>query len=125
VQAALKAGYSKASARISAAANERIPAVREAIQAARGGAAASKGYKDAQAYLEAVLANEELPDPLKVGAARALLPYQQRRLRSPKGNALSPREQQHLDELEEEREASEAWEATVARIEARMQKEKP
>ena len=121
VESALRAGYSKASARISAAANERNPAVKAAIEGARnpGGARARVKYSDAEAYLAAVVAGVEVPDPARVGAARSLLPYQQARKRTTK-KGLTPRELAAANDRAVEAEAAAQWDETAERIKAEM-----
>jgi hypothetical protein len=124
--AARAAGYRGKGVKVTASRLDRNPKVRAAIeearQAARGSRTKADGVPryDPEGYLRAVIAGSTPADPIRVSAAKALLPFLEPRRRSPKGNAISPREQEHLEELEAEREASEAWQATVARIKAGM-----
>ena len=88
-QAALKAGYAKQSAKVIASRMERMPAIQEAIDAARREANgdhaddAPPEFADAESYLLAVVKGQVPPDTVRVGAARAQLPYLNARKRAP------------------------------------------
>ena len=128
--AARAAGYRGKGVKVTASRLDRNPKIRAAIeearQAARGARTKAGGRPryDPEGYLRAVIAGSTPADPIRVSAAKALLPFLEPRRRLRKGNAISPREQEHLEEIAAEREAEEAWEETVERIKSRMAKEK-
>lgn len=70
-------------------------------------------YSSAEEYLLAVVCGTEPPDPVRVGAARALLPFQEQ----PKRRALPAKrtaaEQARHEVLEEAADANDAWNAVV------------
>lgn len=88
-QAALAAGYAESSAKVIASRMEKLPAIRAAIDAARKAAKAGHAddappeFEGAEDYLLAVVKGLVPPDPVRVGAARALLPYVKARQRAP------------------------------------------
>lgn len=120
-RAALEAGYAKASAKVSASRMERDPEIRRAIDAARGGAGELRRYQGAEDYLLAVVRGKETPDPVRVGAARALLPYLTPRKRAPKKSA-TPREMQAQDATATEAALLEQWAERAQRVRARLRR---
>jgi len=56
-------------------------------------------YLDAESYLAAVVEGREIPDPARIAAAKAILPYQKRRQRVPLAAARPPKAQERSDEL--------------------------
>jgi hypothetical protein len=89
-QAALKAGYAASSAKVSASRMERMPAIARAINKARkvqmpDSPDALIVFDNPEEYLLAVVQGKVTPDPARVSAARALLPYSAAKQRTPKG----------------------------------------
>lgn len=88
-RAAVEAGYAAGSAKVTASKLEHRPDIRAAIDAARqvakGDTAndAEPEFAGAEDYLLAVIQGKAPPDPVRVGAARALLPYLNARKRAP------------------------------------------
>jgi hypothetical protein len=95
--------------------------IREAREAARGGPTVPRQYDGAQDYLLAVIRGEEVPDPIRVGAARALLPFLEPRRRATKKSA-SPRQMQHQDALATENALLDQWAEKAARVRRRLQR---
>jgi hypothetical protein len=124
-RAALEAGYARASAKVSASRMERDPsiarAIREAREAARDAAPALREYQGAEDYLIAVVRGKETPDPVRVGAARALLPYLEPRRRATKKSA-SPRQMQHNAALATESALLEAWAEKARKVRERLRR---
>lgn len=86
-RAAVEAGYAVGSAKVSASKLEHRPDIQEAIAAAReagkaAGASHGEDY-DAEGYLAAVVAGKAVPDPQRIAAAKALLPYLRAKTRAP------------------------------------------
>jgi hypothetical protein len=123
-RAAIEAGYSRASAKVSASRMERDPriakAIEEARKAARGGSEMRR-YEDPESYLRAVVAGEETPDPVRVGAARALLPFLEPRKRAPKKSA-SPRHMQDQAARATQDDLLEQWAERARRVRARLKR---
>jgi hypothetical protein len=122
-RAAIEAGYAEASAKVSASRMERDPAVRAAIESARtaGGTEErpQQRYEDAEAYLLAVVRGDVPPDPVRVSAARAILPYQRRRERAPlKGD--TPKRMAERTQHDAQAQELEAWAETEKRVRARV-----
>jgi hypothetical protein len=126
-RAALEAGYAKGSAKVSASRMERDPAIRKAIddarEAARGGPGEPRQYEDPESYLSAVVAGAEPPDPVRVGAARALLPFFAPRRRATKKSA-APRDLQGMEAATAEGNRRDAWDEKAARVRARFRRKK-
>ncbi len=124
-QAAIKAGYAKSSAKISACRMEKLPAIRAAIDAARKAAKgdhaddAPPEFEGAEDYLLAVVKGLVPPDPVRVGAARALLPYMAPRKRATARSA-TPKQMQASAAHSEDRDARAAWAAKSAAVRARL-----
>ena len=124
-EAARAAGYMAASAKVSASRMERNPRIRDAIAAARAEAAGSKAdseppvFQDAESYLRAVVTGTVAPDPVRVGAARALLPFEKARQRAPIKSA-TPKQLARQDERNEEQALLDAWAERAAAVRARL-----
>lgn len=88
-RAAIAAGYAESSAKVIASRMEKMPEIRAAVDEARREAKDSQvddapaEFADAESYLLAVVQGKAPPDPVRVGAARALLPYLKARQRAP------------------------------------------
>lgn len=101
-------------------ANERIPAVREAIEKARAGEVeGATVYLDPEAYLQAVACGRAVPDAVRVAAARALLPYLRMRQRAPL-RGRTPRELDARAAREEEDRLLEEWAEKARKVRARL-----
>lgn len=126
-QAAIKAGYAKSSAKVIASRMEKLPAIREAIKAARAEAKgepaidADPEFVDAESYLLAVVQGLAPPDPVRVGAARALLPYLNARTRAPVKSATPKQMQAHATNAED-KDMLDAWAAKAAKVRARLKR---
>ena len=121
-QAAIAAGYSPRSAKVSASRMERNPAIRQAIVEARQ-AGTPALYEDAESFLAAVVQGATPADPVRVGAARTLIQYQRRRERSPlKGP--TPRELARRDAQAAEQELLDAWAAKATAIRERLERKR-
>ena len=116
-RAALEAGYSRRSCAVTASRMERDPAIRRAIEAARSGEV--QQFPDAEAYLHAVATGAAVPDPVRVAAARALLPYTRARERAPLGSK-TPRQLDARAGLDAEAELLEAWADKARRVRAKL-----
>ena len=122
---AKQAGYALSSAKVIASRMEKLPEIREAIDAGRRkGKPAADGepeFASAELYLRAVVQGTTAPDPVRVGAARALLPFETAKtrapLQSPTPRTLVRRETQTLDQA-----ARDAWNAKAAKIRAQLAK---
>lgn len=121
-QAAREAGYASGSAKVAAAKLERRADIQAAIAEARGNEP-ERGteYRTAQAYLEAVVAGIERPDPIRVSAARALIAYQAPRQRRP----LPPAITAEAAKRGVERAPRDEWARTVAEIRSKLGRNKP
>ena len=118
-QAAVAAGYSPASAGITAARLERSTEIREAIAAARVKPdPESEHFETAQEYLAAVVAGRVVADPVRVSAARALLPFERAKQRAPI-KSEKPADLHRQSEKDAERAQLDAWERRTADIRAR------
>lgn len=124
-RAALAAGYAESSAAVVASRMEKNPEIRAAIAEARQ---TSKGvpsdapepeFADAESYLLAVVKGQVPPDPVRVGAARALLPYIKGRQRAPVKSA-SPKQMQASAGLAEDQDLLDAWAQKAAAVRARL-----
>jgi hypothetical protein len=122
-RAALEAGYAASSAKVSASRMERDPKIRAAIAQARqiGGGNTPAEFEDAESYLLAVVRGETPPDPVRVGAARAILPYQRAPQRA-RMRGATPRELDRQESLTEEQALLDAWAEKAKRIRERMGK---
>jgi len=124
-QAAIKAGYAKSSAKVIASRMAKIPAIREAIDAARQAAKGSQSedapleFLGPEDYLLAVIQGKAPPDPVRCGAARALLPYLAPRKRAPTKSA-TPKQMQASAAHAEDHDARAAWAAKAAAVRARL-----
>lgn len=122
-QAAKAAGYAKSSAKVIASRMERLPAIRAAIAAARAdaqsGAADVQEFDSAESYLLGVVRGQTPPDPVRVGAARALLPFERARQRAPlKGP--TPRQLDRRDAAAGEQALLDDWAQKAATVRARL-----
>ena len=122
-KAAREAGYAVKSAAVSASCLERDPKIKRAIEDARksrhkgaGGAAKPATPED---YLLAVVRGTEPPDPVRVGAARALLPFLKAPERVPV-KSETPREMQRTTERDAERRLLDEWAEKAAAIRSKM-----
>lgn len=126
-RAAVAAGYAEQSAKVIASRMEKLPAIREAIAAARAAAKsntpvdASPEFDDAESYLAAVVQGLTPPDPVRVGAARVLIQYQRQRQRSPLKNA-TPRQLASKGTAAREEELLDLWSVRAAAIRARLKR---
>jgi len=124
-QAALKAGYAASSAKVIASRMEKLPAIHAAIKAGRKANLpepdAAPAYDSPESFLLAVVLGTAPADPVRVGAARALLPFLKAKQRSPIP-AKSPLKQKTADTAADEREARAAWAKKTAEIRARLAK---
>jgi len=124
-QAAVKAGYAKSSAKVIASRMEKLPAIRQAID--EGLAAKhtlqdeTPEFDDAQSYLAAVVKGLTPPDPVRVGAARALLPFERARQRAPVKSA-TPRQLNQSAALAEEQVLLDEWAEKAAAVRARLKR---
>ena len=76
-------------------------AARASAPAATSGSApeaAQTIYEDAEAYLGAVVRGEIAPDPLRIAAAKAILPFQKRKQRAPLAATRTAKRQAVADE---------------------------
>lgn len=128
-QAAIAAGYAGSSAKVIASRMEKLPAIRDAITEARQAAKnsappdASPEFADAESYLLAVVQGTAPPDPVRVGAARALLPYLNPRRRAPVKSA-TPAQMNASSALAGEGELLDAWAVKAAAVRARLANQK-
>ena len=129
-RAAIEAGYAKSSAKVIASRMEKLPAIRAAIKKARKeetvadtGEYPMEKFTSAQAYLQAVVEGRTPPDPVRVGAARALLPYTQPRERAPLQSA-TPRRLAARAEAAGESAAKAEWKEKSAAIRAKLARSK-
>lgn len=83
----------------------------------------ARKYEDALDFLAAVVAGTEPPDPVRVAAAKALLPFQAPRKRAPVASA-PPRQLQHAAKIGAEEAAREAWRKKSAEVRARLGRSK-
>ena len=123
--AAIAAGYAKSSAKVIASRMEKLPAIRDAINEALNEAqtvlGAPQEFHGAEDYLLAVVQGTVPPDPVRVGAARALLPYLKARQRAPlKGE--TPKQLDAHNKLAGEQELLDQWAAKAAQVRARLRK---
>ena len=122
-QAAVAAGFALKSAKVSASRAERNPKIKRAIEDARKsrhkGAGGVTEYPDAESYLLAIVRGLETPDPVRVGAARALLPYMRARERVPVKSA-TPKEMQRTTERDAETRLLDEWAAKAKTIREKM-----
>ena len=122
-RAAIEAGYAKSSAKVIASRMQKLPAIRAAIAEARkakqASTAAAPEFADAERYLRAVVQGLTPPDPVRVGAARALLPFERARQRAPlKGPTL--RALDRRDAQASEQELLDAWAKKAATVRDRL-----
>ena len=101
-QSAIKAGYAKPSAKVIASRMERMPEIQAAIAAARQSATPSSSepieFDSPEVYLLAVVQGRAAPDPVRVGAAKALLPFVAPKRRAPPASR-TPRQMASSAEL--------------------------
>jgi hypothetical protein len=127
-QAAIKAGYAKSSAKISACRMEKLPAIRAAIDAARKAAKGDHAddapleFEGAEDYLLAVVKGLVPPDPVRIAAAKALMPFTKRRQRVPLAAVRTPKAQQHADEAQAGTDLNARFKARVVEIAAARKK---
>ncbi len=123
-QAARAAGYASASAKGIACRMEKLPAIQDAINEARrnrnpGHDADAEEFDSAQSYLSAVVRGTTPPDPVRVGAARALLPFERARQRAPI-QSKTPAQMGIQDKTQAEQAALDAWERKAAAVIQKM-----
>lgn len=71
-------------------------------------------------YLQAVVSGRVQPDPLRIVAAKALLPYESPRKRQPLVAAAGPKAQAKRDARDDEAEARQAWAARAAEVRRKL-----
>lgn len=100
---------------------------RKAAATARDGAASPpqggtvKHYDDALTYLEAVVRGDETADPLRIAAARIVLPYQSPKTRAPV-ESPPPSTLRVKERRAKASSAAEDWEKRAAAVKARFKK---
>lgn len=77
-------------------------------------------YESAQAYLDAVVAGIEPADPIRVAAAKALLPYETPRSRAPLSAVGKPKQIQALQRHQDEASEKSDWRVKAEEIAARL-----
>lgn len=82
-------------------------------------APSSKTYDSAEDYLLAVICGTEPADPVRVSAARGLLPYQRGKQRAPLASK-PPSELQRAEGVDAELEAKEIWRKKSEAVRARL-----
>jgi hypothetical protein len=121
-QSALKACYATSSAKVTASKLERLPAIRAAITEAKAGQPAVE-FDSAQDYLSAVVRGATPPDPVRVGAARALLPFERARQRAPmKGK--TPTQLDRSDKQAGDQALLDQWAEKAKAVRARLAQKK-
>lgn len=119
-RAAVAAGYAPGSAKVIACRMERLPAVREAITAARAAAQeTAPEFADAESYLEAVVKGTVSPDPLRIQAARTLIAYQRGRQRAPVPSP-TPAQLNKRAAADNDQNFLDAWALKAAAVRARL-----
>jgi Terminase small subunit len=124
-RAAIEAGYAPRSASSTASDLEKDPRIAGAIREARQAAGATRTrreYADPASYLAAVVAGREEADAIRCAAAKALLPYTSPLRRAPKGRAVKPHDQAHIQELRAEQGRLDEWNRKADKIRARFEK---
>ncbi|MDA1372369.1 MAG: hypothetical protein O2971_16605 [Proteobacteria bacterium] len=76
-------------------------------------------YPSAEAYLDSVVAGIEPPDPARIAAAKAILPYQRGKERAPVKSA-SPRQLELKVNSKNDGDERAAWLAKSAEVRARL-----
>jgi hypothetical protein len=123
-EAAIAAGYARAGAKVTASRMERDPRIRTAIEAARAKPSGEPVHFDsAQAYLTAVVCGTVTPDPVRVSAARALLPFERPRARVPMAGD-KPRQLRETAASDAEAAQLEAWAHKVEGVRARARRKR-
>lgn len=126
-QAAVKAGYAESSAKVIASRMEKLPDIRAAIDEGLKAKYPPQGetpdaeFESAEAYLQAVVRGLAVPDPVRVGAARALLPFERARQRAPI-KAATPQQMDARDKLVGEKELLDQWAEKAAQVRARLKR---
>jgi hypothetical protein len=122
-RAAIESGYSPKGAKVTASRMERDPkiagAIREARQAGRAEPGGPREYLHPEDYLAAVVSGAEPPDPVRVGAARALLPYCEERVR-PTKSAASPKALRARGARAVEQDLLDRWAVRERKVRGRM-----
>lgn len=119
--AARAAGYAMSSAKVAACRLERSSSIQRAIAAARGSRAKTGGLSyDPEGYLRAVVSGREPANPVRVSAAKALLPFLSPPRRVRKAAALRPRELQQAEERATEQALIDGWNEKVRQIRGRL-----
>jgi hypothetical protein len=75
-------------------------------------------YQTAEEYLAAVIAGKEPPDPLRIAAAKALLPYENAPTRA-KASQRAPKDMRRKELSAAEKAARDEWRALSATVRAR------
>ena len=124
-QAARMAGY-VSHPKTQAGRLEKNPAIAKAIAEltppAPAQPARSAAYESAEAYLVAIVRGDEVPDALRVSAAKTLIAYESPRQRRPLPPARTPRQSARAASEAEEAELQAAWERKTAAIYERYKK---
>lgn len=130
-QAAIMAGYASGSAAQQASRLERNPAVAERIEELRAKdrppAADEPKFETAEAYLQAVVRGDVVPDPARIGAARCLIVFQSAKKRGPI-QSPAPKRLAEREVISDEATARAEWLAKSAAVRekhARAKQEKP
>lgn len=126
-RAAIAAGYATGSAKVIASRMEKMPSIRAAIDTARKMAKGDQPddvpqeFQGAEDYLLAVVRGTAPPDPVRVGAARALLPFTKGRQRAPVRSA-TPKQMQASAARAEDQDMLDKWEQRAAAVRAKMKR---
>lgn len=119
-RAAIAAGYAPGSAKVIASKMERMPAISEAIAAARAAAQeTAPEFLDAETYLEGVVKGTTPPDPLRISAARTLIQYQRKKERAPM-TGQTPTQLNNRAAADSERDFLNAWAKKAATVRAKL-----
>jgi hypothetical protein len=73
-------------------------------------------YETAESYLRAVVSGREVPDPARIAAARAVLPFEARRQRQPLKAVRTTGEQDGYDKSAAQKTLADDWSEKVRRI---------
>lgn len=119
-RAAIAAGYAAGSAKVVASRMERMPAISDAIAAARAAVQeTAPEFLDAETYLEGVVKGTTPPDPLRIQAARTLIQYQRKKERAPMASA-TPTQLNNRAAADAEQDLLNAWAKKAATVRAQL-----
>lgn len=119
-RAAIAAGYAPGSAKVVASRMERMPAISEAITAARATAQkTAPEFEDAESYLTAIVKGTVSPDPLRIAAARTLIQYQRGRQRAPMPSP-TPAQLNKRAAADDDQNFLDAWAKKAAMVRAKL-----